>query len=41
MTHNSLDVVRTKNPLANYAVLGLGIAGAVFGVWVGTTVADF
>ncbi|WP_434531054.1 metal-dependent hydrolase [Haloarcula sp. NS06] len=39
-THYSLDVVTAKNPLANYALLGLGIASAALGVWVGTTVAS-
>ncbi|EMA17171.1 metal-dependent hydrolase [Haloarcula amylolytica] len=39
-THYSLDVVRAKNPLANYALLGLGIACAALGVWVGSTVAS-
>jgi len=40
-THYSLDVVRAKNPLANYALLGLGIAGVVLGIWAGTTAANF
>ncbi|EMA19000.1 putative membrane-bound metal-dependent hydrolase [Haloarcula argentinensis DSM 12282] len=39
-THYSLDVVAAKNPLANYALLGLGIASAALGGWVGTTVAS-
>ncbi len=39
-THYSLNVVKAKNPLANYALLGLGIAGAALGVWVGSTVAS-
>jgi inner membrane protein len=40
-THYSFDIVKAKNPLANYALLGLGIAGAVLSVWIGTTVANF
>ncbi|KZX49306.1 metal-dependent hydrolase [Haloarcula sp. K1] len=39
-TRYSLDLVKAKNPLANYALLGLGIAGAALGVWVGSTVAS-
>ena len=40
-THYSLDVVKAKNPLANYALLGLGVAGAALAAWVGSTVATF
>ena len=39
-THYSLDLVKAKNPLANYALLGLGIAGAALGAWVGSSVAS-
>ncbi|WP_244209786.1 hypothetical protein [Haloarcula quadrata] len=35
-THYSFGVVRAENPLANYALLGLGIASAVLGVWAGS-----
>jgi inner membrane protein len=35
-THYSFDIVRAKNPLANYALLGLGIAVTVGAVWVGS-----
>jgi Predicted membrane-bound metal-dependent hydrolase (DUF457). len=40
-THYSLDVVRAKNPLANYALLGLGVAGAALAVWAGFAAARF
>jgi len=40
-THYSLDVVKAKNPLANYALLGLGVAGAALAAWIGSTVATF
>lgn len=40
-THYSLDVVRAKNPLANYALLGLGIVAAAFAAWLGSTVTTF
>jgi inner membrane protein len=40
-THYSLDVVKAKNPLANYALLGLGIAGAALAAWIGSSVATF
>ncbi|WP_242493351.1 metal-dependent hydrolase [Haloarcula hispanica] len=35
-TYYFLDVVKAKNPLANYALLGLGIASAALGVWAGS-----
>ncbi|AAV44325.1 metal-dependent hydrolase [Haloarcula sp. JP-Z28] len=38
-TRYSLDIVRAKNPLANYALLGLGIASATLGIWTGGTAA--
>ncbi|RKS83340.1 inner membrane protein [Haloarcula quadrata] len=40
-TQYSLDIVRANDPLANYALLGLGIASATLGIWTGGTAAGF
>lgn len=37
-SHYSLDVVKAANPLANYALLGVGIVVAGGAVWIGLLV---
>jgi inner membrane protein len=38
-TYNTVAMVRAPNPLANYTLLGLGVAAAVIGLSIGSTLA--